>query len=371
MVLQDKLKDKLRISTVSLVILVITLIIFSSSQSYAKVLGQAEILEVDSINVYAEGESLEDAKDKAIKQGAIEALTAMLIRNISQENHWRIPSLIDRVEVLDLLYSNEATEERMTSHSYKAVMNFKFDHSKIRNFLTTSGIKYAERPPTKILLIPVLHQQDGRLNIWNKGPWYSAWEALPQDVGLINYNLPEGDLSDIAYIDPEEVMVESYKKYLDLLRIYEVESMVVVFATDLGDKLEVSLRFLSPASDFLRYKSFEIEQGEGLGKFFKRVATSIAYDIDSEWKGTRVFERERLYSSKLIVDYKDSKEWENIQKKLEVIKIIRQIKIMSKNPTQAELEVVYVLAPAILSKEINKQGFVLNETKGKIYLSTK
>ncbi|AIF81217.1 hypothetical protein I862_03285 [endosymbiont of Acanthamoeba sp. UWC8] len=327
-----------------------------------------KIFTVKNINIYAEGETLEEATDKALRAGSIEALDKLLSNIIVYDERHKSSSIINRTNAYDFVNYTEIESERMTSHSYKATITYKFNHKKIRNLLNSSGIKYVGRTVQNALLIPILHSKGGSITIWSNDDWRNAWDETSLKVGLMNYILSEGDLIDIGALNPKEIMSAPLEKYTSILKDYESESLIAIFSTELDNKLDITIRFLNPTNNYYRYTSLLRNKDESEKEFYKRAAHELTIKIDADWKGEKVFDNERYYSSKLIVKYNKPAGWMKIKKDLEEIKEILQIKLLNKSATEAEIEIIYTLPPAIFSNELLYKGYALKKTEGQIHL---
>ncbi len=345
--------------------------ILSVSTAYCVDQNEQDVFTIKNIQVYSEAHTLEDAKNTALKMGSTQALNQLLKKIITYDEVNKTHSIIGRINAYDLVASTNVEEERMTSHSYKASVDYEFDPGKIRNLLNFSGIKYTGIPVQNALLVPILHNKDNKVVIWSNDVWRNAWEAIPHNTGLMEYSLTGGDLEDVENIDPEEVMLAPYKKYDQLLKDYNSQILIIVFATELDNKLDITLRFLSLTDDYFKYITIIRHNNENENNFYKRVGYEITNRIDSARKGEKVFDNDRYYSSVLSMKFDKPNQWLEVKKSLEKIKAITQIRLLSKSAKEAEIEIIYIIAPAILSREIAYNGYSLQKEGEKIYLVKK
>lgn len=268
-------------------IFTITFILFGQSAYCEEKEEHADqkIFTVKHIEIYAEGETLEEATDKALRAGSIEALDKLLNNIIVFDERHKSSAIINRTNAYDFINSTEIETERMTSHSYKASVTYKFNHKKLRNLLNSSGIKYVGRTAQNALLIPILHSKDGKVTIWSNDDWRNAWEETSLKIGLMNYILSEGDLVDIGTINPKEIMSAPLEKYNSILNDYESESLIAVFCTELDNKLDITVRFLNPTNNYYRYTTLIQNKAESEKEFYKRAAHELTVKIDADWKG--------------------------------------------------------------------------------------
>lgn len=343
--------------------------IFFAPNAMCEEADDQEAFTINNIEVYAEAENLPDAKEKAIEIGSGIALEKLLDNFVLFKERQRSKSIISHTNPYELINSYDVVSERMTSHSYKATVNYKFNYKKIRNFLYSSGIKYTGRMTENVLLVPVLNTKDGNLFIWQNKIWRDAWDQIPKKVGLISYTLTVEDLVNIESINTKDIIVAPFEKYERLVSSYKTSTLGVIFATELDNKLDIIVRFLNVTHNYYRFATYEYKPKEDKNEFYRRVANDIAAKIDADWKGNKVFEQERYYSSKLKVKFNQPTEWVKLKQDLEKIKEIVQIKLLSKSAKDAEVEIIYILPPIIFTRELAYYGYVIKQENREIFLT--
>lgn len=324
-------------------------------------------LVIENIEVFADAITLGEAKDQAIMAGGKVAIKKLLDRILPYDTKWQSEKVVEQVALNEFIQDAVPVKERMTSHSYQATMNFYFDQGGIRNFMNRHGIHYSEKPIKNALLIPILHQKDGKLIIWTNNEWRDAWNQIPPEVGLMQYQLTKGDLEDVQLLDPIEVMTKPYNHFAKIFKIYKTDSLLAIFVTEMDNKLDISLRFLYKNEDSQRYYSVNKKNNESKEDLYKKTAIELANKIDSEWKGLRVFSTDRTYVTKVKIKIKSQKEWQAIQTNLNKINGMQGVKLIDQGNVK-EVEMRYKTTPAILAERLKKIGYSIKSKEGIDYL---
>lgn len=326
---------------------------------------------VRGIKVFSEGINLEHAKENALKEGAIKAMQKLLGELVVYDQKNRYDALISTINPEKYVNLTDIKEERMTSHSFQAEVDYYFDPTKTKNLLNNAGIKYSGKTIQHILLVPILYNQKGVGTIWENKVWREAWNDIPHHIGLTYFYLTQGDLEDLESLIPNQLIAAPYKQYEQIIDVYNSQKLIAIFATELNHKLYFSLRFITPHKTYFGYQSISRKKGESDLLFYKRAAKELCSKIDSAWKGERVFDNVQLFSSKVEVKFSNSQQWQEIQKILKKIDIIIQAKVLKQDENYADLELIYTLPPLIFSQELTYEGLFLKEEKGKIYVQYK
>lgn len=237
---------------------------------------------VENVNVYAESDTLDNAKREAMNAGTYKAFRTLLERLLPMENYWKIDN-IEQSKAFDSMKSVNTTFERMTSSSYRATVDFMFDEKRIKGLLNRMGIYYIDSYSPQTLLIPILF--DGkRYDIWENESWSEAWGEMPIKFGLMRLNYTIGDLSDTELVDPAKIFTSKFSDNSAVMKHYQSEEMILVLAKQEKSKLNVSVRFLTSTSDKTKQMYFAIKSNINEQEFYKEVATEILQAADSFYK---------------------------------------------------------------------------------------
>ncbi len=326
---------------------------------------------VKGIEVYADIGNLADSRAFAYDEGARQGLRRLLLNLSMQEARGKVLDL-PLFDASSFVEKYIIVKQRMTSHSYKAILDISFDENKIRTFLNNLGIAYAYDYIKPTLIVPILYK-NGKYEIWNRESWNRAWGNLPNNFGLLKINIVREDsLEDLQEIIPEVVMISSYKSFQNLLKRYKSEDLFIVFAEQYDNKLEVNVRFLSAKSDYSKFIPYrdlpEIEAIDSSQWSYNDVVIDIVQKLDATWKGKAALQDAVLYVSTARIKLHDKDVWPKIQRIFTKIPQISNYHVLRRMKDIIELELEYNVVPITLSTILVQNGIAVVRRGSGMYL---
>lgn len=258
-------------------ILIILVISFLSNYAIA----EENLFLVKDIDVYNESDTLDNARIDAVNNGTKRAFGILLDRLLPAENIWKVYNIPSN-SAYDTLQDSYVTFERMTSDSYRAKIDFQFEPKKVKRILNRMGIYYTESYSPPYLLIPILIE-DGKYYIWQKDEWFTAWEAMPERVGLAQFRFLLGDLLDEGTIDPKLFAQYKFKGLNALLKRYDAKEVYLIIVKNLGETYEAKIERIAPDSKPYNM-TFDAKPQLNQEEFFHDMAATVLSKIDSIYK---------------------------------------------------------------------------------------
>lgn len=260
----------------STLLIIVALLAFINSTIAAD-----DIFCVRDVDVYSESDTLDNAKREAVNKGTEEAFRLLLARLLPQETMWKV-STLKKNNAYDSVSEMKATFERMTSSSYMGKIDFCFNPQKIKTILNRMGIYYTASFSPQYLIIPILIDSKS-VSIWENDEWFSAWEGMPESIGLSKFSYLLGDLQDEALIDPVSYTKQDYKNLNKILKRYGAQEAYVVIVE--SDKLQYKITLQNVSKDGKKYDML-IPANPAMNNeaFFKDMNTQILLKIDSIYK---------------------------------------------------------------------------------------
>lgn len=181
---------------------------------------------INNIEMYFEDKSPEDAKINADDAALARAFEQLLERLLPKSSMQKLLS-IKTADYAMCLSDSTQLNERVTSQSYYAVYNIKFERSCIRKLLNRKGIYYTENYAPMTIIIPLL-EKDKKLMIWLDDDWKNAFDLLPDQVGLSKFIYLMGDIIDLSILSEEGQATISNKAMMQLLKRYGGDNITTV-----------------------------------------------------------------------------------------------------------------------------------------------
>ncbi len=344
-------------------VLSIFIIIFASHQGLAN---EMNPFDVDGVEVYAESDSLDNARRDAVNKGTEEAFETLLKRLMPSSMHWKIEN-IKRDQIFDLVKETKVVKERMTSKTYMATVNISFKAEDIKNILNRLGANYASEYALSTLVIPIL-QIENEYYIWGDNDWAKAWGQMPINLGLSKFSYSMGDLEDDAEIDQLQVMKEPISKYKRLLEKYKADQILFISAKELNTAFDVYLRLISLDDDVTLHSLQKIDNKQDKATLYKNLATNLLTKVDDYFKGVNPFDESRTFRTRMIVTPRTPKEWAEIRAKLVDIEEVEDVQTVKTTNEYVEIDLLYKVEPLDMSTALAKHNFEVSEEGDVQYL---
>lgn len=318
---------------------------------------------VTNLNVFAESDSLDNARREAMNDGTKQAFEILMKRLMPTPMHWKIDN-IKKTDIYDIVDTSQVLKERMTSRSYMGTVSVTFNKNEIKNILNRLGANYADKYGLKTLVIPILKSHN-RYTLWGSNDWNDAWGEMPLTLGLSNFAYAMGDLKDLDEVSPETVMKNQVTNYKTIMDRYEVDRILFIIADELHTVFDVKLRLLSFKDD-ITLTSLEDKTVEMDGKeIYKHLATDLLTKMDDYYKGLNIFdESNRVFRTRMVVPVESPKEWSIIRDKLFEIKSISNVEIIRTKNDFVEVNLIYNIEPIKMTKILAENNFKVFDKDG-------
>lgn len=322
--------------------------------------------EVEAVEVYAESDSLDNARRDAINQGTQEAFVSVLKRLMPSSMHWKVDN-IKKDQIYDLVQETKVIKERMTSKSYMGTISITFISDGIKNILNRLGANYADEYALATLVIPIL-QIGEEYYIWGDNDWAKAWGQAPINLGLSKFSYAMGDLEDDADIDQLKVLKTPITEYKKMLEKYNADQILFIMAKELNTAFDINLRLISLDDDVTLHSLQKISDKQERDELYKKLALNLLVKIDDYYKGVNPFDESRIFRTRMVVPIKAPKEWASIRAKLVDIDEVEDVETVRTTNEFVEIDLLYKVEPLDMSSALAKYDFEVSEEGDTQYL---
>lgn len=319
-----------------------------------------DVFMVKDVKVYAESDTLDNARREALNNGIKTSFEVVLKRILPSSLHWKLDQ-IKSEKAYDTLKSYEAKNERMTSSSYMADVNIKFNEDEITKQLNFIGAKYAVKYSDKFLVIPNLMTKYQPIM---SEEWDSVWENAPDDFGLLRFTYSINDLEDfyiLSNLNKDTINIELLSP---LFEKYDATAAILINANIKRETIEVEIVELKKTSVDQLKLSYEIDKEIGKKENYKKLMLTIFELLDERYKGIDKFKEPEQFRSRLIAKIKEAKDWSTIRENIEFVNGVQDVEIIKMNKDSVVFDLVYNVEPEFISQNLKKDGFKLYENKG-------
>lgn len=209
----------------------------------------ADAYTIKNIQVQSTGGSSSAAKEAALKSGRKQAFQMMIQKMVDKKEQDRFQSTDDQT-IEFLIDSLQVINEQMGPKSYRASVSFDFNKERIGDFLRNKAVPFVVPVHKTILVLPVLSDGAKTYLFEKENIWFDLWKKHSFNQALMTFVVPNGDLTDISLLDPEDALIGANHKIITIAQRYQVSAIVVPYVTIAQEGRNLNVRL-----DFQEYDS--------------------------------------------------------------------------------------------------------------------
>ena len=330
---------------------------------------------VKNIQVEEKDTSAKAAKDKAFLNAQIEAFNVLVERMVPEEDLGKIPDNLTEAQITPMIKSFSVDDEKTTPKKYSATLTYEFDADAVKAFFDQYFVAYVENFIPDILVLPVVI--DGAKNIlWEEDNlWMKVWKDRENSKTRLVYKMPLGDFSDISTVAAVELIKEDHHKIGLMADKYALQDVVVCYLRLVYNQYDQTLSHIeiqpfhhsfSPSQP-VKFHSFirSIPFNEDSLKKIKQEILNLLWQTFKK-VGDQTSVNQEEFLCNIVTE--DLKTWENVRKKLQNVRSVKNIKILSLSKGVSQISFTFPGDMGFLNEELAKQGLVLHQESTQWYL---
>lgn len=306
----------------------------------------SSVFEVRDVFVDVTAENVTQARARAMRQAQEEALSIVLKRVTSKQDHELLP-WVEPKQRANYIRDFSVENEKTSAVRYLATLTFHFKPEEIRKLLQSRNLSFSETQSKAVLYLP-LYEDRGRLTIWEEpNPWAQAWRQKPTDHGLVPIALPLGDLEDIGALtaqqafDTDSVALQTLiARYgtngaiVTLLRARALDSEGQPTAADL-----IITRVGREDAGRSTAVGLQAQAGESSAAFLERLADATHDQLEESWKQANQLNFGSLAVLPVNLSITQLQQWLTVKQKLSGVAVVRQteVALLSRDLVQLNL----------------------------------
>lgn len=213
---------------------------------------------IKNIQVQSKGTSASSAKDGALKNGRKEAFQIMIQKLVDKKQQDLFESTDDQT-IEFLIDGVQVINEQMGPKSYKAIVSFDFNKERMSDFLRNKAVPFVVPVHKTVLVLPVFSDGAKTYLFEKENIWFDLWKKHSFNQALLTFVIPNGDLTDIGALDPEDALIGASHKIIALAQRYQVSAVIVPYVTVTQDGKNLNVRL-----DFQEYDSKGIQKANNI-----------------------------------------------------------------------------------------------------------
>ena len=248
----------------------------------------------------------------------------------------------------------ELSNEKLSDVRYIGTYNFRFQGDAVRNFLGANGFAYSDVSSKPVLVLP-FYQWGAQTIIWGEqNPWMQAWSNSRLYQGLVPVIIPIGDLQDVADIDDEQALTYDPVNLNNMVSRYLAGEAIIMQASPSWNSKDAASNGATP--DKMTIMLYRTDRGEP--EFANRLTVSQADIVGDEdiftaavrvcrshlqnsWKSKTLTSAAQNNNLKVRVKFNTMKEWVETQKILRGVQGVNNMKLISLNQNEANVELQF------------------------------
>nr|WP_157879335.1 DUF2066 domain-containing protein [Pararhodospirillum photometricum] len=221
------------------------------------------------------------ARQKAIDEGQVKALRALLQSMVPAGDQARLPP-VDAARADAMVVDFSLDNERTTAKRYLATITVRFNAAKVDQLLSQTGVARVRPRETPVLILPVYQAAPSAAPLlWeDTNPWGATWaHATGLKEGLVPLVLALGDIEDVGIIDGKRALGGDKTAASRLAARNGAPDAVIVHVQGAPETgLTVTLRGVGVFTDL---KPFTVAAGP---KAFETALAKVRTTLEESWK---------------------------------------------------------------------------------------
>ncbi len=299
------------------------------------VFSNQNIFDVDNIEISSKNNT---NRSKLIEHG-FKLGFEKLVEKILMNNDAKKISDINISQIKKLILKYQIIENKNIINKDIIKMNISFNREKINEFFYEKNILYSDITKTKIVLFPVLIQNE-KFYIFENNYFYSNWNDDEKDTNLIEYILPIENIDDISFIKENKNSLES-ADVRQILNKYDIKDYIFLIINSEKVINKIFLKGLSSGNEVV--KSFDIIVSDSnLDVEKKETINKIKIHINEIWKSQNLVDVRTPSFLNIFLEIKEENDLLNIQSVLNSIDLIQNHSVVELNKDYAKIKIKYI-----------------------------
>lgn len=309
---------------------------------------QDSVFTIQGIEVDITADNAATARDQALtkaQQTAFQRLAERLLPEGNAEGFTPPETAV----ISSMINDFEITEEKLSSVRYIGTYTFRFNGDAVRNYMSGGGYAYTDVGSKPVMVLP-FYQWGSKTILWDENnPWLTTWQEKVPAQGLVPLIVPIGDAQDVSDINDNEALTYNPSHLERMADRYGAGDTIIALAAPswtngnttqtAPDVLNIMLyRTTDMGPQYTDNIKVTTKNDDTQNSLFGRAAKKVRTLLQSDWKSRTMVSPEHDNSLRARISFSSMMEWAETQKALRRVQGIKNVKLLSLTPAEAQIE---------------------------------
>lgn len=292
---------------------------------------------VQDVKVDVTADNAMSARDQAFAQAQVKAFETLRGRMLSEEESAAFENP-DPSVISTLIKDFEVTQEKLSSVRYIGTYTFRFKEREVREFFSRRGVRFTDVGSKPLLILP-FYQHNGKTVLWSPyNEWMQAWNAYDGYDGLVPLVVPLGDVQDVADMGGDEALTYDERGLTQMLQRYGAgEAVLAIAIPEPSGGLGVHIY----RTDRVGPEYVQKITTRGGDDAYKDAVERVASALQRDWKSRTSASASEVNRLQVRINYNSLEEWSAMQRALERVYGITEVKVVSLSPREARVDLIF------------------------------
>ncbi len=337
--------------------LIIIIFLFKTGNVFS----DTNIFNVDNIIVESENnQNKERVLSKAFKQGFKKLIKRILLK---KDHKVALQTSLEDIKEMISNYQIQNSEDLKKANELR--VNLSFDKERMNNFFYSRGISYADISKTKLVLFPVLVENE-TIYLFSDNYFFKNWNIDEKEKNneFVDYILPVENLEDIQFIESKKRSLESVNPK-EILSNYDIDNYIFLVIKISDEKIDIFLK--GTFSDNNIVKNFDIHNSNNNDREsdFQSFIKIIKDEINEIWKAQNLIDNRIPSFLTITADIKKQNDLLKIQTILRDIELIENFYVLELGKNYVIIRIKYLGKMDKIKSKFYDKGIKLENLENK------
>lgn len=315
---------------------------------------------VSRVPIDATASNTFEAQAIALRQGQAEAARRLIDRLTLFEDRMEasLPPLSNE-EIAELIAGLQIADERRSGTRYIGVLTVNFDPRAVRRWLQSHRVPFVEAQARPVVVLPVLHTEEGGAALWDGNPWRETWTEIDAANALAPVILPSRETGR-SLISASVATAMDVDALRDVALAHGAAEVAVLIARGGEDGMRYQgavFSFADPSGEPVRAPVTASAGG------FRAAAQRFIADREEAWKRSAIVRGGEGGEFAVTVLYGGISEWQALRGAITGASLVTNARLDALSRDGAMMTLTHRGDRAQLITELDARGAALTEDR--------